>query len=874
MGNVFGTGSTWTHTGALAVALALCAPLTATAQIEEITVTARKREENLQNVPIAIRALTAAEIQRRGIVSLSDVVQQSASLVLDQGFSPQDQRIVVRGLSPTRGRQNVAVLQDGIDISSEAGIGTAGGSLLINPRLFDLERVEIVKGPQNALYGRSAFAGAINYITRKPGDTVEGRVSTDIGSQGQLEMSGSLAGPLSDTVSAGITGMIWSHDGFYRNAFTGNRMGDTEGVSVAGTVVWKPTDALSVTGRVENLNDEFGITPYGIMPFNTNFPIPPSAQVDPDGDGPLGPTVSPNLASVPGVSGKVPKRGAFTAQSSEDPRNCTGSSCGDYAGTDRDITRATLTVDYDLGSMLFTSLTHYATTETFQEEGSPDVSASTSPTPRVASFLNETDLFSQELRLGSTGDGPISWTVGGLYWNEDSKFLDGSFTCLNYTDVFLGFPNGPQPCGPFLANIGDGLSVPLNADRFTRDTGHWSAYGLVEWQFMDKWRVAFEARQTWEKLSVTGPDQDNGIIDPSGNLCLFFGAPSCPQIGPGTFPAGVFGPDQVTIVAQDKGGSQRDDFFAPKVTLTWTPTSEQLYYASYGQGYKPKGISLIVGGTGFFFDNSCGGPSNPNCVDPIAGYRFDQEKLDVYELGAKTSWLDRRLQLNGAVFFQDFKNKQVSTQITDPNTGILSSRTINAGKAEIWGLEVDLTWLATENLTLGLSYAHLDSEYTRFETFTTGVGTIAYAGNCTQVIQATSQGDRRGCIVSYKGNALEDAPEHALIGSARYQARLSGATDWFVEGQLQYQDERFEGAENQLVFPSYWLADLRVGLTSQAWDIVAYVDNAFDDDTVKTGFADGDIPTFFATNRFLNRGTVILPDKRSFGLRAAYRFGR
>ncbi|MCL4721504.1 MAG: TonB-dependent receptor plug domain-containing protein, partial [Gammaproteobacteria bacterium] len=245
---------------------------------DEIIVTTRKREENLQQVPIAVEAITAEQLERKGIVSLDRVVEQSASVILDQGFAPQDQRIVVRGLSPTRGRQNVAVLQDGIDVSSEAGAATAGGSLLINPRLFDLERVEIVKGPQIALYGRSAFAGAINYVTRKPGDEFRARAGTDIGSDGKFEVAGGVDGPLSESVSAGLSGMAWTHDGFYTNTLTGQKTGDSEGTSLAGTLVWKVTDRLKATARLENLNDEFGVTPYVVMPFNTDFSIPSEAQ--------------------------------------------------------------------------------------------------------------------------------------------------------------------------------------------------------------------------------------------------------------------------------------------------------------------------------------------------------------------------------------------------------------------------------------------------------------------------------------------------------------------------------------------------------------------------------------------------------------------
>ena len=126
--------------------------------------------------------LTTGEILRKGVTSLSDVAKLSSGLVFDNGFSQSDTRISLRGLSPIRGRQNVAVLQDGVDLSSE-NLTTAGGTALINPRLFDLERVEVVKGPQSALYGRSAFAGAINYITKKPTQEGGGSYSATLASE-------------------------------------------------------------------------------------------------------------------------------------------------------------------------------------------------------------------------------------------------------------------------------------------------------------------------------------------------------------------------------------------------------------------------------------------------------------------------------------------------------------------------------------------------------------------------------------------------------------------------------------------------------------------------------------------------------------------
>jgi hypothetical protein len=130
-------------------------------------------------------------------------------------------------------------------------------------------------------------------------------------------------------------------------------------------------------------------------------------------------------------------------------------------------------------------------------------------------------------------------------------------------------------------------------------------------------------------------------------------------------------------------------------------------------------------------------------------------------------------------------------------------------------------------------------------------------------------------VLDYSGNELEGAPENVLVGGARWQAPLVGNTDWFAEADVEFQDERFANDQNTLIFDSYWMTDIRAGVTNDTWDLIVYADNAFDDDTIKTGFADGDIPSVGQTfGLFLNKGTVILPDPRQVGIRVNYRFGQ
>ena len=156
-------------------------------------------------------------MERNRIENISDLAKYTPGLVFDEGFVPQDTRPQIRGLPATRGRPPVGVLIDGIDVSSESML-TAGGGMLANLRLLDTERIEVVKGPQSALYGRVAFGGAINYISKKPGDETESSFSVDAGDYGQFEIKGATSGPWSNKVSIGLNAALAKHDGYYQNS--------------------------------------------------------------------------------------------------------------------------------------------------------------------------------------------------------------------------------------------------------------------------------------------------------------------------------------------------------------------------------------------------------------------------------------------------------------------------------------------------------------------------------------------------------------------------------------------------------------------------------------------------------------------------------
>lgn len=806
------------------------------AQVEEIVVTARRREESLQDVPLAITAFSEANIERRGIDDLNDIVKYTPGMTFDEGFSAQDTRVVVRGLSPTRGRPNVAFLQDDVDISSEA-IETSGGGLFINPRLFDLERIEVVKGPQSALFGRAAFGGAVHYITKKPGDQFEGRVGIDIGDNGQQEVTASIMGPVvEDGLSLGLNVASWSHDGFYRNTVTGGPVGDSEGVGAAGALVFTPNDVFKATARIEYTDDEFGQQAMASFQADTVYPIPASAYPPPfppfNGQG----VISPGLVSVMQPAGNPPSIDQLVIAHTTNPR--TGGT-SDLAGVDREIFRANLRLDFDLGWAELSSITHTGRGDSFQEtdtQRSGDAFAPTAFTAGIFRIDQDNRLFSEEIRLTSQSEGRFNWVVGGLWWDEDSEATEFNTTCLINPGAPSPFPN----CGGYFAN--EGPSLPRLWDR---ETQHWSVYGLFDYELNDQWTIHLEARYAQEDLDVTGPTFGSTLGNAFGFPITFLQPP----------------PGQGLTVS----GSDDDSYFAPKFFIEYEPNTDLNFYFSVAQAVKPAGISTLGGGPGGF---------------DLEGSRFEAEELTAYEFGAKTLWLDGRLLVNAALYFQDFDEKQTNTQVLvdsdgDGTADQLGTRPVNASKAEILGLEVDAVWSPNENWTFSAGYSYIDSEYKDFRINSSGAGQIAVNG-CTQIQPLPGEFT---CELDLSGQPIEDVPEHSLFLSAEYQRQLNSDIDWFVQFDANYVDERIESPEYDVIMEEYWEADVRAGLTGENWEVVAYVDNVFDDDTVRTGFLAPDFRTFGVapfpppfTVILTNAGYYKLPDPRQWGVRASYRF--
>jgi len=869
---------------AVTTSIAGFAPM-ASAQIEEIVVTTRKRSENLQDVPIVVTAFTAASIERKGIVDLSDIAKYTSGLNLDEGFNKQDTRIVIRGLSPTRGRQNVAILQDEVDISSLAQ-ATAGGSFVINPRLLDIERIEVVKGPHSALYGRSAFNGAINYITKKPGDEFYGNAQLDVGTYEKGEARASLMGPVIDgKLSLGINASGWHFGGDWKSANTGIGLNGGDGYGFAGTAVFTPHELFKFVLRTEVAHDHFG-PEARVNKFPTDQPLPAVALTPQNG---LPPVIGAALAANPRNATFLQAVGSLgnakdypLPAPSRNPR--TGA---DYPGSIRDIWRTNLRAEFDMDFALLTSITHYGDNKTFQYNDQfaiGDFASTAVSGGQETYFDTDITLFSEEVRLQSQSDGDLDWTIGGLYWNENLEQLNRATRCVSFSGG----------CAGVLAQV-SGFHTPAN--QTTRKTFHYSAYALSEYAITEQFKASIELRYTHEHEDTTAFTTVNQA---------FYGCPNVTAVGRTTNAAGIVSCAPLTAGGPVPGAAQQvvgpltvrgpfgandlspgtivvpSSFWTPRFTVDYKANDDILVFASAALGKKPGGYSSLAA---FPANAVINGVSTqlPNERQPNV---YKPEEMWSYELGAKTEWMDGKLQVNGSVYYLDYSKKQVSITFVDPNStpvpNQLAARVVNAAKARVKGFEVDIAAAPTDNISLSASYTYNDGKYKDFVDIQTGVSAISRAvvrnPNACEVV--VIQGANR-CAINYSGNALEGAPKSSLTMGGEIRGDMSGDWGWFVDADARYQSSRYTTFENSLIMDPYWLFDFRAGIRNDDWSVTAYVENAFNDDTMKASavyIQPWQIAYLLSTGRTPiatqapSAASGLLPDRRLFGIRASFNF--
>ena len=755
--------------------------------IEEITVTARKREESLQDISASIQALTGADMKRQGLNNLEDVVRFLPN-VSALGTTAGENKIIFRGVSDNPGAF-IAASSSAVYLDEQPLTQFAVNP---EPRMVDMQRVEALAGPQGTLYGDSSQSGTLRFITNKPNPT-EFEANVDVmtrfgeDSAPSYDISGMVNLPLMDERFAlRLVGFSARDGGFIDNVLgVSPQLGTIDNSSVVKDDF---NDVEIQGGRIAAkwfVNDEWSVNAAYLY-----------QKTESKGRNTYDPTVG-DLKTV---------------KFYEDKR-------------DDKWQQLSLTVEGRIGSFDLVSNTGYFERETFYVDERTTYAAYFNynfcvyaqfagycwsgqtlydqDTIGFSTNDQENTRFTQEFRLTKSGDN-YRFIAGAFY---EEKTEDWNF--LSLTPDFentLGFYY-------FTGILGYAASGGAPAWWRSADSTEWSQWAVfanLNYDFSEDFSAELGLRYFDQEMDRTY------LVDKA-----FISAP------------GVW-PDTVT----PKGGNQD---VVPKLTFTYKFDDEKLLYALYSEGWRAGGANRN---------------RTPFTVFPVS---YDPDLLKNFEIGAKTRWLDNRLQLNATVFFGKWENYQI--EAVDPSFSPCAPgedpvidlcdqpfqvMVANVGDAEQTGVELEMRAAPSEGLDIGMSLAWVDAKTSEVFEVTTSVP---------------------------KGTRLPNVPEWKANGYAQFTWPVDTA-DIYVRGQISWQDESrnqiedFEAeplvsARGTYIQPSYSITDFKVGVANEFWTLEAFANNVFDERAV---LYDDDL--FFDAFWGGRRVTVNRP--REFGVRFSY----
>jgi iron complex outermembrane receptor protein len=631
--------------------------------LEEITVTARRREENLQATPVAVTALTGEALETRAAATVDAVSQFVPNVQFDGAAAlsggAYNATVFIRGI----GQNDFAIFSDPGAAMYLDGVylGRSIGGIM---DAVDLERVEVLRGPQGTLFGRNTIGGAVNLVSRQPGDEFEGEVSLTGGSFNRLDGKAVVNIPFSDTFSTRFTVASINRDGYQERLTDGKDPGDRDATIGRVQALWNASESINIglsldATRVRQNSAPLtlvDVAPVGV-PFQNLY----------------------NGLVAPGLGIPAPN-GVSTVNASWRTSDIDQTWAGGPSVNDLDTRGAALTVDWDLGKAAIKSITAYRELEAlFARDGD-----NTPFTFRETINDDDQDQFSQELHLTGTSFGDrLTWLLGAYYFDESAQedgkanLAIGTFAALEALTLpagttWCGLP-GPNPraiaaCPPPLRFGGAGnpnnVGVDVGVDLFTRVANESVAlFGQGTFDITDMLSVTAGLRWTQDDKEV----QLVHFREASGRYVV--GAPG----------------------TQDTFKEQWSEV-TPKLGLELQVTDDALLYASYAKGYKSGGF-------------------NARPLSGIAEVQtpYDPEIVDSYEVGAKTRWWDRRVTANLAVFFNDYTDMQLTINATPQNF------VRNAGEAEIKGAELEIVARLAQGFDVNMAAGYLDAKYTELD---------------------------------------------------------------------------------------------------------------------------------------------------------------
>jgi iron complex outermembrane receptor protein len=798
--------------GVSALALAIASPAFAQQKsapdnsIEEIVVTATKREQTLQDVPISVAVTGQQTIERAQVRDLIDLQSVVPSLKVSQFNATGQTNFVIRGFGNGNGNDgiesSVGVFIDGVYRSRSAAA---------LDDLPEVERIEVLRGPQSTLFGKNVSAGAISIVTKRPQFEAGGKIEATVGNYNTRQIKGTFTGPISDTLAVRLSGSLNKRDGFFTNVTTGNDVNDRDRWSIRGDMLWEPTDKTSV--RVIADYNKISETCCAVSSiFN----------------GPATLAIGGVLKKPIGDPSKIFDRKVIF---NTDPSN-------DLSGKG-----VSAQIDHDLGFAKLTSITAYRNQKnaSFQDVDFTGADLANNST------ANTIKTFTQEIRLASNGDGPLNWLIGGFYQNEK---LDTGRTIKFGTDIraFGEALSGPVPAtliGALPAALRPALTGRSNLyaleflqslvtpsikpgstyfqagqgidDYYKMKQNSYSIFGQADYKVTDKLTLTGglaylnddkKARSNvvlndpFSSLNLAAVPQfpalglPGNVYQALGGLQFFYG--NAPTHGPVNFP-------NATESGQLKGNKLT---YAVRAAYDLGAVNA---YVSYSTGWKAGAYNL----------SSDSRPPNANGV----GRTANPEDVGVYEVGLKANFPGGYANL--AAFKQSIKGFQ-----SNAYTG-LGYSLVNAGEESVKGFEVDSAWRPTGWLNLTAAVTYLDPKYNSF----TGAACVNYDTARCPVNPATGL---RPNFRDLTGDTPAGIPKWSFSTSATINHDFGGDWQGYVRAEYDYTStvQLTETVSPDLASYNQNVVNASLGITNTAHqvEVALFARNLTNDESLISAF--------------------------------------
>jgi iron complex outermembrane recepter protein len=791
----------------------------------EIIVTANKREQSINDVGLTIQAATAESLANRGITNVSDLTK------LVPGFTATQSTFA----TPIYTLRGIGLYDATVGASPAVAIYTDQISrnfpMMSDALELDIERVEVLKGPQGTLFGQSSTGGAINYIVGKPTDTLESGGTASFERFGKLDVSGFISGPLGDNLKArlairGISGGAWQ--------YSGTRPGDENGATrkLMGrlSLDFEPSDKVRVQASLTAARDRSDTqAPQYVNSFYNIYSTASLAlaNANPDTANPFGYANDElyALLTTPGSPGYradhvgnqtlaarrmngVGDINAFRPVIAANTRALLGTAPangrirvaewtpGFLRGARNTYWQGTLRMDFELSDgTTLTTLSAYAKSKLNR---TIDLDGTVAESLNIPSYGN-IETINQEIRLSGKTD-TINWIVGANY---DSLKTSDNNEYILYDYI------GSNPFGTTAPAFRTNGPVLLTSNLFDTKLRTIAVFANIEYELSDQLSVSGGIRYTDNKQNATYCYNDPASDTLQTTSALFGtlsqligGAPATFSIAPGEcFPAGdgVIAPFGIATLDPVKV-QQKENNVSWRLGLNYSLNGGGLLYATASQGYKAGVFSNI-------------GASSVSQYSPAK-----QEKILAFEGGFKLPLADNRFQLNGAAFYYDYTDKQTRAKISDPVWGLLE-KLVNVPKSRVYGIEGELVARPVDGLTLSAGATYLKSKVT--SNFSTANGSAVY--------------NSMGFTGNFKGSKLPFTPEFTANADLQYEFDM-GDIRPFVGATAVHQGKSNATYENAILradffkIPSYTTVDLRagVGAADDEWKVMLYGRNVFD----------------------------------------------